>query len=458
MITAAATGGLAHPTGYPLYLILARGFQLIPIGSLAFRTNLLSAVAAVLAALLIYFVVIDHLSPSGVEKSPRWLAGLVSAYAFGLSPLVWSQAVITEVYTLNAFFIALILFLVSNTVAQKTKQKNLDLMLGLTFGLAAGNHVTIILTSPILLFSKAFVHAATGKWHYDARSLYRRIAWIGTGLLVYLTLPLRAFSKPPVNWGNPSTFEGFKWLVTGQLYQDQIFALTPALVLERVRAIAGLLIGQFGIPGLLFGLMGGIVFYKRSQLHQQSIWIFFAYSVLALGYAAFDSFVYLIPAFLSFSIWIGLGVSGTVGLVSQKSQRIGNSLSIIFVVYLFVLSGSHWRQVDASRDTRAESFGKEVLAEAQEDSIVFAKGDKAIFTMWYFHFALHQRADIVVIAPDLLHFDWYRESLRLLYPQLVITDAEPTLDAVKAANHKRPVCFIDYILDAIIDCAPYPNP
>lgn len=458
LIAAAATGGVAHPTGYPLYLILARGFQLLPIGSLAFRTNLLSAVAAALAAALIYFVVSDYLSSIDEEKSPRWLTGLISAYAFGLSPLVWSQAVITEVYALNAFFIALILFLVSTTAIQKTGLNNRDRMLGLTFGLAVGNHVTIILVFPIILLSRISVHAVTGKWQFDARSLCRRIAWILVGLLVYFTLPLRAFSKPPINWGNPLTFDGFKWLVTGELYQDQIFALTPAFVLERVQAIAGLLIEQFGILGLVFGLIGIIVFYKRSQLHWQTIWIFFAYSVLALGYATFDSFIYLIPAILCFSIWIGLGVSGMMGFVAQKSPRIGSLLSIIFALYLFLLAGSHWSQVDASRDTRAEKFGREVLAQSPEQAIVFAKGDKAIFTLWYFHFALHQRPDLVVIAPDLLHFDWYRESLRLIYPQLVVTDAMPTADAVKADNQKRPVCFVEYILDATIDCAPYPNP
>jgi len=48
---------MAHPTGYPVYLILARGFQLIPIGALAYRTNLMSVLATVLAAVLVYALV-----------------------------------------------------------------------------------------------------------------------------------------------------------------------------------------------------------------------------------------------------------------------------------------------------------------------------------------------------------------------------------------------------------------
>src|SRR5881396_41572 len=53
LVTAAATLGVAHPTGYPTYLILARLFQLIPVGDLALRSTIVSAVAAVLAALCV---------------------------------------------------------------------------------------------------------------------------------------------------------------------------------------------------------------------------------------------------------------------------------------------------------------------------------------------------------------------------------------------------------------------
>src|SRR5262245_14429377 len=53
LITAAATGGVAHPSGYPTYLVLARLFLALPFGPLAFRVNLLSAVCAAGAAALV---------------------------------------------------------------------------------------------------------------------------------------------------------------------------------------------------------------------------------------------------------------------------------------------------------------------------------------------------------------------------------------------------------------------
>src|SRR3954471_12731520 len=57
LIAATATLGVAHPTGYPTYLLLARMFQLIPLGDLALRSTIFSALAAVLAALCVYLLV-----------------------------------------------------------------------------------------------------------------------------------------------------------------------------------------------------------------------------------------------------------------------------------------------------------------------------------------------------------------------------------------------------------------
>jgi hypothetical protein len=455
LITAAATGGVAHPTGYPVYLLLARLFQLLPIGSLAFRTNLMSALATVIAALLVYDLVFRSLSPANGNQN--WVAGLAATYAFGFSPLVWSQAVITEVYSLQALFVILILYLSSDVSLLYFSQKQLDRLKGLTFGLAMGNHMTTILLLPVFL-SPIFYHKPvilTGKFEERQivfSSLLCRIAWMGMGLLVYLTLPLRALSQPPVNWGNPVTLGGFGWLVSGRLYQDQLFVLTLSSIWPRVQAAAALLIEQFGVPGLIIGLLGLVAFYKPTQLYANTIWTFFAYFVFSIVYATDDSFMYLIPAFLCFAIWIGLGVGGLMQISIQMSRQIGAAGGFIFILYLFILAGNHWHQVDASQDLRAQHFGMEVLARAPENAIVFAKGDKAIFSMWYFHYVLGNRPDLAVVVTDLLPFDWYQETLHTNYPSLELPGPFPFAATLAAFNPERPVCHIEYTNEAKIDC------
>ena len=70
--------GIAHPTGYPLYILLGRLFAALPIGTVAWRINLASAVFATLAASLIY------LAGRRFWKEP--LAALLAAVLFWPDP------------------------------------------------------------------------------------------------------------------------------------------------------------------------------------------------------------------------------------------------------------------------------------------------------------------------------------------------------------------------------------
>jgi hypothetical protein len=164
--------------------------------------------------------------------------------------------------------------------------------------------------------------------------------------------------------------------------------------------------------------------------------------------------MYLIPAFLCFAIWIGLGVGGLMHISVQRFRKIGVAGCMVLILYLFILAGNHWHQVDASQDLRAGQFGEEVLARAPENAIVFAKGDKAIFTMWYFQYALGNRLDLAVVVPDLLSFDWYQETLHSSYPDLELPGPFPFAGTVAALNPGRPVCYIEYTNQAQIDCPP----
>ncbi len=438
LITAAATGGVPHPTGYPVYLLLARAFQFLPIGSLAFRTNLLSALAAATASLLVYGLV------SRTSQNP--LAGLVSAYAFGFSPLPWSQAVITEVYALHAFFIALILYWAIFPPFQNEKKS--DLALGLVFGIALGNHLTTLLLLPILLAS-TFAHRKN-KWQLNTLPLSCRLTGLGVGLLAYLSLPLRALSHPPVNWGNPVTLKNFGWLVSAQMYQDEVFALTLPSLWERLQSAAALLLDQFGVIGLIVGLLGLFIFLRPSSLQRSTLWLMMIFSIFAIVYATEDSFLYFITPTLCFAIWIGLGVDGLMGMITHRIPKLGWAAGLIVLLSLFIVASGHWTQVDASRDARAEQFGQLVMAQMPADTLVFVQGDQAIFSLWYFHYALGQRADIAIIASELLPFGWYQDTLKATYPSLAVPGPLP--DALISANSDRPVCIVEYNGQAQIRC------
>jgi len=457
LIAAAAAGGVAHPTGYPLYLLLARLFQALPVGSLAFRTNLMSALAAALAGGLVYKLVVHYLEISG--KFRFWPAGLAAGFAFGLAPVVWSQAVITEVYALQGLLTAAILYMYTRTGGQKA----VDSWRGLLLGLAMGNHMTTLLLVPAALLlgsvqrqtggAPRAAHVHFGGLDFDAGALARQLAGLGAGLLLYLTLPLRALGQPPVNWGNAVTPGRLWWLISGELYRSDYLQIRLVLPVDRLQAGAALLVEQFGLAGILIGIVGLVVYGSRTRLHLLTAWMAGSSLAFAALYLPEDSYVYLIPLFISFAVWIGLGLGQLAHAGSFQNGKLGWLLVLAVVAYVLGRGIYHWPEVDASHDLRAENFGSAVLERAPRDAIVFATGDQAVFAMWYFHYARRERTDLVIVASGLLHYDWYQETLRSVYPSLDLAEPFPWPATVAAANPDRPVCYVEYVDDAVIDCA-----
>ncbi len=450
LITAAATNGIAHPSGYPLYLLLTHFFQLLPVDSLAFRTNLMSVFFAILTALLVYAIVVRYLLAELNIYYIACIAGLSAGYAIGFSPLFWSQAIITEVYTLHAFLIVLIVYL--TIIPEKTisQQLKLNSWRGLVYGLAVANHLTAILMIPCALALNSLNHnsstpgsaSAIKKLSINWKSAGRQGVWTLGGSLVYILLPLRALKGPIINWGNPINLENFWWLVSGKMYRAYYLQNTLAALGTRIEASASLILQQFGLIGIILGFIGLIFFYKTSKLYILTIWIGAVFWITALIYQSSDSYIYFIPTIISFSIWIGICVGLSISYLKKQKAFLRVLFLSFLIINLVVGVIGNWENVDASQDTSAGDFAKEVFRVAPENAIVFAEGDQAIFSLWYFHYALDERADLVVLATDLLHYDWYQESMKKTYPSLVLPGPFPWTSTVVAANSTRDICYV----------------
>jgi len=156
--------------------------------------------------------------------------------------------------------------------------------------------------------------------------------------------------------------------------------------------------------------------------------------------------------YISFAIWIGLGFGYVMGRVRVRYRGIGWGAGLILAVYIALRSSGYAGQVDASKDLRAEMFGRQVMSEVPNDALVFVKGDQAVFSLWYFHFALRERPDLVVLAEELLHFDWYQEVLHGTYPTVDIPGPFPWPETIAFANLTRPVCYVQYVDRSEINC------
>lgn len=179
---------LAHPTGYPLYLILGGAWQhLVQIGDPAFRLNLFSAFCAALAVGVAFLVFWSVTRARG--------ASAIAALTFAVSPLFWSQATRAEVYALNTLFVALLTLWA--VLWRANPQRKYMLAFAVTFGLALTHHRTTILLLPAFaaLFADKWLIAKSNPTAFGKRALlYAALAALP--LLLYLYIPLRAGATP----------------------------------------------------------------------------------------------------------------------------------------------------------------------------------------------------------------------------------------------------------------------
>lgn len=434
-LAAIATQGVPHPSGYPTYLLFLQGFSKIPLGSLAFRGNLFSLISMLFAIFLVYQLVF--------LLSGNIFSASVSSLLFATFPLVWSQAIVTEIYALQALLFTLTLYFFFK------KGSFSHLLGGTTMGLLLGNHITGIFIFPVVFLDAIFTEKGNKK-----RAIFDSISQYLTGFLiglsVYLIIPIRAQKLPPVNWGRIQDWEGFWWLVSGKIYQERLVHLSGDYLLAGVRLWSNFLLEELGLIGLFLGLFAIIYLFKPTKLYFATIWIALIYSFFSIIYFSPDSYVYLIPVLLSFAIWIGQSSAYFLDKISKTSQ-IKNIAIIIILLTIMTRAMLLVSEMDISTDLRAEQYAQSVLASVPKDAMIIVDSDEAFFSLGYFHFAEELRPDVAIISQGLFTETWYRETLRDTYPGLNIPDADWVSVLIDENSH-RPSCFLPNSLEIKMDC------
>jgi hypothetical protein len=413
LATAVAVGGVPHPSGYPTYLVVAELFRRLPWGDVAYRLGLLSAAASALAAALISAIAMEGLPPEN-GMALRSAVGAAAGLLFAFSPLVWSQAVIPEVYGLHALACCAILALALR--ARTSTRPAAIFVCFLALGLGLGNHLSVALLLPALL------SLTWDRLRADARTyVIGGTAGLALGLAVYVLLPLRAASGPPVNWGGATSLPGFAWLVSGRTYRDLLFAVPWAQVPARLIVVLRVFVVSSNGLGLPLAVLGLADLYARDRkLAMASLYGVAAFSAYAIGYNTIDSYVYLVPAMAILAIWIaaGLGVAMRAGRRHLAAYPVLRTV-LAAVILCLGLSGAPWRwsRLDLYADSEALDYGLAVVRAAVPNALLVVSGDAHTFAVWYARYALNERDDVVVVNDSLLAFDWYRRALEVTHPE-----------------------------------------
>ena len=402
LITASVTLGIAHPPGYPTYLLLGKLFSFLPFGTVALRFNLFSSLAMAVAAAFSAVTALELLN----GNKTVWPAALAAGLSFAFSPLVWGQATVAEVYALNLAVLSIFLW--------SLLTRRSSLLTGFLLGLAITTHLTSLLMLPIGI-------ALTPRGHR------RRLALgIIFGLLPLLALPLLGRLNSPVIWGDPSTLLGWWWLVSAQLYRANIglpdFFQTNLFHLSPWSAT---ILRQFAWIGWLFVIMG-IHANKLGKRHTRWLLVSVAmYAVFSIAYSTNDSILDFLPALLLLTSLLAAGLT-----------RI-SYWSLLIPLLLLILN---FQFQDLRHEQQVRPSIEAALRELPENAILLTPGDHSIFSLWYFQHVDGLRSDLVLVDANMLTFDWYRERLSLRYPELEGLSTDDVALFQKLNARVRPFC------------------
>jgi hypothetical protein len=390
LTTASYVLGIAHNTGYPLYILLGKLFTFLPFGDVAYRMNLMSAVFAALTVSLV-FVIINDLTNS-------ILASLFGSLTLAFSSTLWSTATWAESYPLNAFFTAAVTLLLLRWRASGHPRPLY--LASLLFGLAFGNHRLILLLVPgILLFLWA------GRRTLNAGRCLRCGGLLLLGLSVYLYLPIRGAQEPSLNWAQPGNLDTYLSMFFTGSSRGEYWSFA---IFDHLDVIGVFPLSEFTAPGLALAAIGLIYAWRRQRLFAvYGLLLCLLVAFVALSYNIHNIYNYFIPAYLVLAVWMGCAVralfSVGVQILEVRRPQWAHSGQYLFspAAGLLLLALPLWLlahnlpRLDRSGDYGAHDFALTTLARVKPHATIITDSWSAS-PLWYAQLVEGYRRDVLV--------------------------------------------------------------
>jgi hypothetical protein len=419
LIACASSLGIAHPSGYPLYVILGRLFSLIPIGETTERIASLSAFCAAGSCLFLY---LGCLSLTG-----EVFASLAASLSAGFSLSLWDVSNTAEVYSLNVFFTALAVYLLLRVA--KGGGPHYVCLLAYSLGLGMTNHLTLgaLLPSAILT---SISHGGPGVKPRRERFLFLLFLFL-LGLSLYLFLPLRASLDPPMDWGDPRSARGLLGHVTFSSQSGYFFTRSAAEVLGMTRGLRDFYLEGFGLPATLLLLAGCVLLLRKdarlfiSLLLPVAILTFFVVNFGSGAKMAEEQESFYLPS----TVFAGLFIAVPLGLFVEFTRkrwprRLAVPLAGILLTALPLhLALCNFRQVDKREDRSAVGFARAIYETMEKPALLLTDHTSLAFLFTYAQVVEGTWNDVVVLYIPLLKEEWYIRKVAENGTDLVLDDA-----------------------------------
>jgi len=445
--------GIAHTTGYPIYMLLARLFILLaPAGDVAYRVNLFSAVMGALTVTGIYVA-------GRILSHNRW-AALFGALALAVSFTFWSQALIAEVYTPAAAFQAAVW--VALLVWHRTGQHWALFLAGLCGSVGLGVHTNLALLAPA---AGIFLLLSKDRW----RELWKPAlsgALIGLGffLVGYMIVD---FNAPPANIFNASYGPArsawaltendinnplirFWFIVSARQWRDAMFVDPLKDTPEHFAEYASDILREFSFLTIGLAVLGWVMLFRRDKrlvaLFSAALLFYWGHS---FNYRVGDSYVFHIPDYLLIAMLAaaGLGnISQWLEKLKWRGARIWQTVLMLAVIiggFLPVFSP----RLDAVKKGRAPFINaaeylvddsSELVYKAAARVVPLLDKDAIVFVDWRNLYPYYYAAHIEQQRTDLRFVEMYTHTDTPGLPESVIEFIRSEIDS-------HPIYFSDRV-------------
>ncbi|MFI5347262.1 MAG: protein O-mannosyl-transferase family [Elusimicrobiota bacterium] len=475
MSMASWTLGVAHPTSYPLFVLLGRAARWVPLGNFAYRLNALSAVAGAAAATLLFAFVRRRRGTFPALAAAAWLA---------FNAEYWTVSQVSEMYAV--WMLCAVALMALALAASETADERLWPAFCFFAGLLLGNRLDLVLWAPGLLwvamsgrpasnggdgpwaliaffvFPAAAVAtgsnlpfagliALTALWLARGPGMRRRLAVAAPagagGLSVYLYLPVRSASGPLLDWNHPAVLSNLldsilrtryggtldlisKNYATGEMFGDN---------LRRWGAHLWDAFGPAGLAAVLLGCAAGFREDRRRWLGRAACWWWSGPVFIFLANMPPNphSAAILDPHYLLSDVVLVFWAADGVAALASAGPAAAPAFAAAALLWPL------WRGVPGRADRRSHfynyDFARNVFAAAPPGAVVVAKKDVQLYALWHYQTVQGWRPDLKIVAQGLAGSAWYIADWRRRDPTLAVSSLAAPEGWAALAGGGRPV-------------------
>ncbi len=396
--------GTAHPPGYPLHTLLSHPFFYLPIDNPAFIGHLSSAVFGALASGALYLCARLLLT--------SWLPALIAAWLFAASEHVWSQAIITEVYTLNALLLFTVYALILYGIRQP-QYSRVWTIAAIIYGLSLGNHWPLMILASLGL--------ALAAWPARKMLFPKLLSLLGltalAAALPYAWMVWRSLQQPLISFYGPiSNWDIFWFYISRRGYSggDTSDSADWSDRLGYVEWFGQQLLWQLTPIGCTLALLGLVILWHQRRLTElgSSLLILLGNSIVLILLLGFDFEKFRLAIFRPYSLacygiealWLALGTEFLLRYQPQNKYFRwcqGGKIRVLVLAFaggMIIFSvRADWHLNHRANSEFVQRYADTTFSLLPSNATMFVHGDVETAPLGYYRFVEQRRTDVTLI-------------------------------------------------------------